>query len=173
MVLIIDICGESVGFSPIQTDGTSAKFYADEKKRYFLKVPTVRREFITEVTALRMLQKYGQYFPRLYVVGPNYFVINYIQGGTLITAPRPANLADQMKEAIRWLTAEKIYHRDIHPRQIMIGTDGQLWLIDYGRLGRHRLQSALLDKYLQLLTIEPAVLARMYERFAPNFRGRV
>ena len=169
-MITVDICGETVPFSKIITDGTSASFYADSQQRYFLKVPNSRTEFINEVESLRRLQKYGHHFPQLFLVGTNFFVLEFIHGTTLLGDYRPSNSISQMNHIIDCLEKEGLYHSDIHPRQVIVGNDGIIRLIDFGRT-LHKANSHQRAKYLELVTTAPSVLASRYSRFMPNRRG--
>jgi len=129
----VEINGESVKFKPINIPyGRNSKYFIDSAKRYFLKVPHSNNQYNNELAALRILQKYDRYFPRLVFVGSNYLVTNYIDGKGISVSTRPANIIEQMKDIADMLEAEHIVHGDLHMSNIMIDIHEQVWLIDFG-----------------------------------------
>lgn len=70
-----------------------------------------------------------------------YLIEQFIEGGSyrasLTAGLRPAlpfvlDLAKALLHACRDFEAAKLVHRDIKPENIMIGTDGKIWVIDFG-----------------------------------------
>jgi len=188
-MVTIDICGEAVQFFPTYMRyGSNGSFYTDAAKRYFMKRPHKIQDLICEVTALRRLQKYDKYFPRLFAVAPTYFVVNFIDGVASYRSVYPPNFLDQLKEAANYLEAEQILHGDLHAQQIMLDKSGNLWIVDYGYVSyqntrtngaqRMRDQKYTLESFArqkQLLPKDPAAATEigasmMRQRF-PNFRG--
>jgi eukaryotic-like serine/threonine-protein kinase len=71
----------------------------------------------------------------LYDVGPNYLVMEYVDGETL-TGPLPLNealrIARQIADALDEAHAKGIVHRDLKPGNIKIKPDGTIKVLDFG-----------------------------------------
>lgn len=70
-----------------------------------------------------------------------FIVLNYIEGKSLRSfindnAPLPLNkalsIADQLVELVDYLHAHGVCHRDLKPENIIIGSSGELHIIDFG-----------------------------------------
>jgi serine/threonine protein kinase len=72
---------------------------------------------------------------QIYDVGPDYLVLEYIEGKPL-PAPLPPEearrLAIQIASAVEEAHARGILHRDLKPRNILVTTKGQAKLLDFG-----------------------------------------
>jgi len=71
----------------------------------------------------------------LYDVGPNYLVMEYIEGKTLrgpVRVEEALNLAKQICEALEAAHEKGIVHRDVKPANIMVTSDGKVKVLDFG-----------------------------------------
>lgn len=76
----------------------------------------------------------------LYDVGPNYFVMEYIDGKPLqqviprkgLTLSQVLNYASQVADALAAAHAAGIVHRDLKPGNIMITSEGRVKVVDFG-----------------------------------------
>lgn len=77
---------------------------------------------------------------RLYDIGPDYLVMELLEGDTLKNRMKGAALSldaaldfcIQLTEALEAAHAQKIIHRDIKPANIFVSTRGQAILLDFG-----------------------------------------
>jgi serine/threonine protein kinase len=71
----------------------------------------------------------------LHDVGPNYLVMEYVEGETL-KGPLPIdtalNYARQIADALQAAHEKGIIHRDLKPGNIMVKPDGALKVLDFG-----------------------------------------
>src|SRR6186997_1309697 len=71
----------------------------------------------------------------LYDVGPNYLVMEYVEGPTL-AGPIPLNealpIARQIAEALEAAHEKGIIHRDLKPANIKLTTGGKVKVLDFG-----------------------------------------
>jgi serine/threonine protein kinase len=82
----------------------------------------------------------------LYDIGPNYLVMECVEGGTLearISAgPLPISeaidIAFQVAQGLRFAHAKQILHRDIKPANVMLTAEGQVKIMDFGLAKRSR-----------------------------------
>ena len=82
----------------------------------------------------------------LYDIGPNYLVMECVEGGTLeakISAgPLPIaeaiDIAFQVAQGLRFAHAKQILHRDIKPANVMLTAEGQVKIMDFGLAKRSR-----------------------------------
>jgi len=68
-------------------------------------------------------------------VGPNFLVMEYLEGGTLKTplpVERTIDLAMQIADALECAHAKDIIHRDIKPGNIFVTPRGQAKVLDFG-----------------------------------------
>lgn len=75
----------------------------------------------------------------LYDVGPNYLVMELVEGETLddllrrgVPAEKGLNIAKQVLEALAAAHAAGIIHRDLKPANIMVRGDGYVKVLDFG-----------------------------------------
>lgn len=75
----------------------------------------------------------------LYDVGPNYLVMELVEGETLrdllrsaLSVERSLEIAKQMLEALGAAHREGIVHRDLKPANIMVRADGYVKVMDFG-----------------------------------------
>ena len=77
---------------------------------------------------------------QIYDIGPNYLVMEYIDGAPIVSVERPhglpppeaARLATQIAAALEAAHAKGIIHRDIKPANILATTGGVVKLLDFG-----------------------------------------
>src|ERR1700736_3444068 len=71
----------------------------------------------------------------LYDVGPNYLVMEYVEGAQL-KGPMPLEealrIADQIAAALEAAHEKNIVHRDLKPANIKIKPDGTVKVLDFG-----------------------------------------
>src|SRR5215475_10912417 len=71
----------------------------------------------------------------LYDVGPNYLVMEYIEGATLagpIPLAEALAIARQIAEALEAAHEKGIIHRDLKPANIKLTADGKVKVLDFG-----------------------------------------
>jgi serine/threonine-protein kinase len=90
----------------------------------------------------------------LYDIGPDYLVMEYIDG-TPLKGPLPADkllpLALQMAEALAEAHRKGVVHRDLKPSNILVTTAG-IKLLDFG-LAKHQTQTAAADATASLTEV--------------------
>src|SRR5678815_2515180 len=71
----------------------------------------------------------------LYDVGPNYLVMEYIEGPTLsgpIALAEALPIARQIAEALECAHEKGIIHRDLKPANVKLTADGRVKVLDFG-----------------------------------------
>lgn len=132
--LTLEVNQTQVTFVQIYPERSSSGFYyLDLDKRYFLKVfknEKLESSFKNEIKILNILDKYSIHFPKLILIGDNYFVMNYC--GEMISQENiPMDVYNQMDEILDILKNEGIRHLDIKHNEILV-YNGTLNLIDFG-----------------------------------------
>jgi serine/threonine protein kinase len=76
---------------------------------------------------------------QIYDIGPNYLVMEYIDGSTVVSPNQPPlptsevlRLAVQIASALQSAHARGIIHRDLKPANILVSTTGTVKLLDFG-----------------------------------------
>jgi eukaryotic-like serine/threonine-protein kinase len=77
---------------------------------------------------------------QIYDIGPNYLVMEYVDGAPIVSGERPQalppagalRLAAQIAAALEAAHAKGIIHRDLKPANILATTDGVVKLLDFG-----------------------------------------
>src|SRR5712691_11552830 len=77
---------------------------------------------------------------QIYDVGPNYLVMEFIEGAPLLSKEKPGPLpldealryAVQIADAVSAAHAKGITHRDLKPGNIMVTRDNAIKLLDFG-----------------------------------------
>ncbi|MGE5072722.1 MAG: protein kinase domain-containing protein, partial [Anaerolineae bacterium] len=72
--------------------------------------------------------------------GRPYLVMKYIEGDTLkarlargpLTTAEITNVVDSVGSALAYAHKQGILHRDVKPSNVLLGTDGHIWLADFG-----------------------------------------
>src|SRR5512140_1147370 len=72
--------------------------------------------------------------------GRPYLVMKYIEGDTLkarlmkgpLTTAEITNVVESVGAALAYAHKQGILHRDIKPSNVLLGTDGHIWLADFG-----------------------------------------
>ncbi len=99
-------------------------------------------KLMLEASYLKRLKHPGivKYFDDFYYKGEFHLVIEYLNGETLLassprspfTEPQVIDWACQLLDALFYIHAGDIVHRDINPKNIMLCSDGTVKLIDFG-----------------------------------------
>lgn len=134
MKITVTISGESVTFSnfrPIQP-GCEGRYYCDNARRYFLK-ECKKNTIQNEIAALVKLQKYDKHFPKIVMYTKKFIVTEFIHGQALSKATIPPNIREQADTILQLLDTEHISHNDILLKQLIVNTEGILYLVDFGR----------------------------------------
>src|SRR5271157_1241343 len=72
---------------------------------------------------------------QIYDVGPDYIVMEYVEGAPVAPADSPRKLLDmavQMSDGLAAAHAAGIVHRDLKPDNILITRDGRVKVLDFG-----------------------------------------
>jgi serine/threonine protein kinase/Tol biopolymer transport system component len=72
---------------------------------------------------------------QLYDVGPNYLVMEYVEGAPIARVNTPRKLLDiavQISEGVTAAHAAGIVHRDLKPDNILITREGRIKILDFG-----------------------------------------
>ncbi|MDW0110464.1 protein kinase family protein [Sporosarcina aquimarina] len=119
--------------------GRSAFVFRIETSDLAIKVFFPDFEYITEeeVAIYNVLQD-SPYFPSIYENGPNYIVMDYIEGDTFfrcLTNGRriTSDHLEEVDTALSWASDSGLNPSDIHLRNIFMTPDGSIKLIDVAR----------------------------------------
>lgn len=90
----------------------------------------------------------------LYDIGPDYLVMECVEGGTLearissgpIPIPEAIDIAYQIAQGLRFAHAKQILHRDIKPANVMLTAEGQVKIMDFGLAKRSGGDEAVDDR---------------------------
>ncbi len=76
---------------------------------------------------------------QIYDIGPNYLVMEYVEGSPVVSPGRQPllasevlRLAGQIASALQAAHAQGIIHRDLKPANILLSTNGTVKLLDWG-----------------------------------------
>ncbi|RXT13705.1 protein kinase family protein [Ammoniphilus sp. CFH 90114] len=120
-------------------EGRSAFVYRIQSTDKVVKIffPSFTHLAKEEASIYQVLQGV-RYYPELHETGPNYLVIDYIEGHTLFEClTKGIEITDkhttEVDKALRLARAKGLNPSDIHLRNIMITTNDQIKLIDVAR----------------------------------------
>jgi TonB family protein len=135
-------------------DGAMGRVYSawDPAVSRVVAIKTIKAEYLTRDTAPEYMKRFrreaqaagGLNHPcvvRVYDVGENFLVMEYVEGKTLqvlireqghIDPAETLRLLGPVAEAIDHAHASGIVHRDIKPANIIVQTDGRPKLMDFG-----------------------------------------
>lgn len=125
--------------------GRSAAVFRIKDTRLVIKVffPDYAHIAVEEAVIYRTLEGVS-HFPRLYEVGQNYIVIDYIEGMTLFECLTEgiwidSEYIEQIDEALIKARQLGLTPSDVHLRNIILGPEGRIYLIDLARFrqGQH------------------------------------
>jgi serine/threonine protein kinase len=104
----------------------------------------------------------------LYDIGPNYLVMELVEGETLRewlkrapAADRSLEIARQVLEALRAAHGAGIVHRDLKPQNIMVRADGYAKVLDFGLAKRLPAARSILDESTAVHTASSVATATM------------
>jgi len=99
-------------------------------------------KLMLEASYLKKLKHPGivKYLDDFYYRGEFHLVIEYLHGETLMAASPRAPFAEQqviswasqLLDALSYIHAAGVIHRDVNPKNIMVNSDGMVKLIDFG-----------------------------------------
>ena len=72
---------------------------------------------------------------QLYDVGPNYLVMEYVDGEPILSGDTPENIFDvalQLADGLAAAHAVGIVHRDLKPANILVSSSGRVTILDFG-----------------------------------------
>src|SRR5260370_14909211 len=72
---------------------------------------------------------------QIYDVGPDYIVMEYVEGAPITPVDTPRKLLDiavQMSDGLAAAHAAGIIHRDLKPDNVLITRDGRIQILDFG-----------------------------------------
>jgi serine/threonine protein kinase len=72
---------------------------------------------------------------QIYDVGPDYIVMEYVEGAPITPVDTPRKLLDiavQMSDGLAAAHAAGIIHRDLKPDNVLITRDGRIKILDFG-----------------------------------------
>src|SRR4051794_7379257 len=72
---------------------------------------------------------------QLYDVGPDYLVMEFVEGAPVETAATPRRLLDiamQVADGLAAAHAAGVIHRDLKPENILVSRDGRVKILDFG-----------------------------------------
>jgi len=90
---------------------------------------------------------------------PNGSIKNWANPGSYLPLPKVLNIARDILQGLEYLHARAIYHNDIKPGNILIGTDCQAILTDYGITGVSSNRSSVPAPNAYRLHLAPEVLS--------------
>ena len=132
--IYLPINGEEILFFKTNpTRSSSGVYYESDNKDYFLKIfydHTINRCFNSEISALRLVEKYNRHFSKIILIGDNYIVMTHC-GERISENSIPDDVYEQVDDILSILKKEKIRHLDIKPHEVLI-KNNQLYLVDFG-----------------------------------------
>lgn len=116
----------------IRNLGTSAFYFIDQDKKYFLKKyvsPAYCDILKREVFFLKLLSKYDC-FPKIKKYTKKYIITEYI-GVPLSSDNYPVDTIEQCNKILDILKKENIRHWDIKYGELLVSKDNKLFLVDF------------------------------------------
>src|SRR5580765_8089250 len=113
---------------------------------YRARDPRLNRDVAIKVSAVQFSERFGREAKaiaalnhsnicQIYDVGPDYIVMEYVEGAPITPVDTPRKLLDiavQMSDGLAAAHAAGIIHRDLKPDNILITRDGRIKILDFG-----------------------------------------
>ena len=107
---------------------------------------------------------------QLYDVGPNYLVMEYIEGTPVEPDESPRRFLDiavQMADGLAAAHAAKIVHRDLKPDNVLLTRDGRVKILDFG-LAKATAQPAEPDATPTIAATDPGTIVGTVAYMSPE-----
>jgi hypothetical protein len=108
---------------------------------------------------------------QLYDVGPNYLVMEFVEGRPLAPAGSPRKLLDlavQIADGLCAAHAAGIVHRDLKPGNILVTRDGRVKILDFGLAKTAMPAAAASDAATETLFTAPGTMVGTVDYMSPE-----
>jgi serine/threonine protein kinase len=107
----------------------------------------------------------------LYDVGPNYLVMEYIDGTPIApvdTSRRLLDFAVQISDGLAAAHAAKVVHRDLKPDNILVTREGRIKILDFGLAQTERTEVGPEDATGSMIVTEPGAAVGTFAYMSPE-----